>query len=54
MIAESMMSLKCAVEEVVIRYNRFDVTVISVKENSVFIKELYTRCGLDSKGHTDK
>ena len=53
-IAESMMSLKCAVEEVLIRYNRFDVTVISVKENSVFIKELYKRCGLDSKGHTDK
>ena len=41
--SESMMSLKCAFEHVNIKYNAFDITTVSVKENDVFITELNAR-----------
>ena len=39
-ISESMMSLKCALWHVEIRYNTFDVTTVSVKDEDAFIEEL--------------
>ena len=42
-IAESMMSLKGAVDHVEIRYNRFDLTIVSVKEQEAFVEELKER-----------
>ena len=41
--SESMMTLKNAMDHVVIKYNRFDVTVVSVKENEDFVKEVKSR-----------
>ena len=38
--SQSMMSLKNAFEHVNIKYNRFDVTTVSVKENEKFINFL--------------
>ena len=38
--SESMMSLKLAYEQVNIKYNVFDVTTVSVKDNDGFIKAL--------------
>ena len=44
--SESMMSLKNALEHVNIRYNRFDVTTVSVVDNDGFIRELSARASL--------
>ena len=38
--SESMMSLKNSFEHVNIKYNTFDITAVSVKDNSAFISEL--------------
>ena len=38
-----MLSLKSAMEHVEIRYNSFDVTVVSVKDNDALIAELDER-----------
>ncbi len=43
--SESMLSLKGAVEHVNIKYNSFDVTTVSVKENDAFLTELQSRIG---------
>ena len=42
--SESMMSLKNAIEHVNIKYNKFDVTTVSVVGNDELIKELEERC----------
>ncbi len=41
--SESMISLKNAIEHVNIKYNNFDVTTVSVKDNDAFIIELKSR-----------
>ena len=41
--SESMMSLKNSFEHVNIKYNRFDVTTVSVVDNDLFIRELNDR-----------
>ena len=38
--SESMLALKNALEHVNIKYNKYDVITVSVKENDEFIKEL--------------
>ena len=38
--SESMLSLKCAIEHVNIKYNAFDMTTVSVVDNDTFISEL--------------
>ena len=42
-IAESMMSLKMAFDHVNIKYNTFDLTIVSVKENEDFVTDLKSR-----------
>lgn len=42
--SESMLSLKNSFEHVNIKYNRFDVTTVSVVENTDFIIELEKKC----------
>lgn len=42
-ISESMLSLKNAFEHVNIKYNTFDVTTVSVKDNDAFITALKAR-----------
>jgi hypothetical protein len=39
-ISPSIMSLKNSIEHVNIKFNRFDITTISVKDNEAFINEL--------------
>lgn len=41
--SHSMLSLKNSLEHVNIKYNSFDVTCVSVKDNDAFIKELEER-----------
>ncbi len=41
--SHSMLSLKNSLEHVNIKYNSFDVTSVSVKDNETFIKELESR-----------
>lgn len=41
--SESMMALKNSFEHVNIKYNKFDVTTVSVKDNDEFIKKLNER-----------
>ena len=41
--SETMLSLKNSFEHVIIKYNRFDVTCVSVKENADFIADLSAR-----------
>ena len=41
--SESMLSLKCAYEHVNIKYNSFDVTTVSVRDNAYFAAELDRR-----------
>ena len=41
--SESMLSLKNAIEHVNIKYNNFDVTTVSVKDNDKFIIDLNAR-----------
>ena len=38
--SESMMSLKLAFDQVNVKYNSFDVTTVSVKDNDLFITKL--------------
>ncbi len=42
--SDSMLTLKNAFEHVVIKYNKFDLTVVSVTDNDEFIAELERRC----------
>ena len=44
-ISPSVLSIKNAMEHVNIRYNTFDVTTVSVKDNDAFIEELNKRMG---------
>ena len=46
--SESMLSLKCAMEHVNIKYNSFDVTSVSVDDNDGLIAELERRRGRPS------
>ena len=48
--SESMLSLKCAYEHVNIKYNSFDVTTVSVRDNAYFVAELDRR----RNGKTEK
>ena len=41
--ADSMVALKCAFEHVNIKYARFDVISVSVRDNDAFVKELENR-----------
>lgn len=41
--SDSMLALKNSIEHVDIKYNSFDVTCVSVKDNDAFIKELEER-----------
>ncbi len=41
--SESMLSLKCAYEHVNVKYNSFDVTTVSVRDNAYFAAELDRR-----------
>ena len=41
--SESMLTLKNSFEHINIKYNRFDVTAVSVKSNDDFINELKSR-----------
>ncbi len=43
--ADSMVSLKCALEHINIKYNRFDVTTVSVVDNDILIRMLKERIG---------
>ena len=43
-IADSMMSLKNAMDHVNIKYNSFDVISVSVKDEEAFVKDLKSRC----------
>ena len=45
-IAESMLSLKNSFDHVRIKYNTFDVTIVSVVGNDEFVSELTKRCSL--------
>ena len=47
--SESMMSLKLALDHVNVRYNRFDVTALSVKGNEEFMEELSLRVRLSKE-----
>lgn len=46
-ISESMLSLKCAMEHVNIKYNTFDVTTVSVKDNDALIAEIEERVSME-------
>ena len=48
--AESMMSLKNALEHVNIKYNAFDVTTVSVVDNDKMMREIQKRRSSDEKG----
>ena len=48
----SMLSLKCALDHVNVRYNSFDVITVSVKELDSFVKELSARISA-AKNKTD-
>ena len=43
LVSESMASLKCALEHVNIKYNRFDIVTVSVKGNDELIAALRAR-----------
>ena len=47
--SESMLSLKNALSHVNIKYNKFDLVTVSVKNNDGFIKELLSRIEQDCK-----
>ena len=46
-IAESMLSLKNAMEHVNVKFNSFDCYSVSVKENEELIEELKKRCNIN-------
>lgn len=41
--SEAMMSLKNSMEHIIIKYNKFDVTIVSVVDNDTFIAEVSKR-----------
>ena len=45
-IGEAMLSMKNALDHVTVRYNRFDMTVLSLKSEDIFVKELWERVQL--------
>jgi len=45
--SDAMMSLKSSMEHVIIKYNRFDVTIVSVVDNDTFMEELSKRISND-------
>ena len=45
--SESMLSLKCAIDHVDIKYNRFDVLSLSLKDEEVFVEELNKKIPLN-------
>ena len=45
--SESMLSLKCAIDHVDIKYNHFDVLSLSLKDEEVFIEELNKKIPLN-------
>ena len=51
-ISPSLVSLKNALEHVNIKYNTFDITTVSVKDNDGFIAELKERCAIAHKGES--
>ena len=44
-ISTSTLSIKNALDHVNIKYNKFDVTTVSIDDNDDFINELNKRCG---------
>ncbi len=44
--SDSMLSLKCAREHLLIKYNSFDVTAVSVVGNDEFVAALSEKCGI--------
>ena len=44
--SETMLSIKCAREHVLIKYGKFDVTTVSVKNNDIFIEKIKERIEL--------
>ena len=48
-ISPSLVSLKNALEHVNIKFNTFDITTVSVKDNDSFIEELKKRCAIAHK-----
>ena len=53
--SDSMLSLKNSLEHVNIKYNTFDFTSVSVKDNDAFIEELKTRiANLDINNRNNK
>ena len=44
--SDSMISLKNSIEHVNIKYNRFDVASVSVKENDELIHDILQACGV--------
>ena len=48
-IADSMLSLKNALDHVNIKYGSFDVTSVSVLDEDTMISELHARCGIPTK-----
>lgn len=47
-IAETMLSLKNALDHVTVKYNKFDNVAVSVKDNDTFISELKKRIQTNS------
>lgn len=45
-IADSMLSLKNAMDHVNIKHNRFDLFSVSVQDEDLFIEDLKTRCSI--------
>jgi hypothetical protein len=43
-ISPSLISLKSSLEHVNIKFNTFDITTVSVKDNDDLIKEITERC----------
>ena len=46
-IADSMLSLKNALDHINIKYNSFDVASVSVKREDMLIEEIKARCGME-------
>jgi hypothetical protein len=42
--SDSMLSLKNAFEHITVKYNKFDLTVVSITDNDTFLAELKQRC----------
>ena len=46
-IADSMLSLKNAMEHINIKFNRYDLYSVSLKNEDLFTEELKKRCGIN-------